>query len=218
VEREPEYGPAWSALATLHCHMYTFDVPQFDAPLETALRYARRGVSLEPGLQLARLILAYASFLSDDFEEFHQEAETALALNPNSPYARGTVGYFYAMIGEFDRGRALLDRAIAANPFHPRWFHLAYYAEHFRNREYDRALQEVEKHSPSQDYWARVLYIAVLGKLDRAADARLHIQRLVELKPDFVSRARELIVRSFKVESVIEELIDGIRRAGLEIP
>ena len=64
-EREPEYGPLWSALATLHGQMYTFDIAGLDRPLETALDYARRGVFLEPGSQLGRLILAYASQLAD---------------------------------------------------------------------------------------------------------------------------------------------------------
>ena len=39
----------------------------------------------------------------------------------------------------------------------------------------------------------------------------------MRLKPDFASRARELIRRSLKVEGVIDELIDGLRRGGLEM-
>ena len=36
AEREPDYGPVWSALATLHCQMYSFDAPGFENALETA--------------------------------------------------------------------------------------------------------------------------------------------------------------------------------------
>ena len=32
----------WSALATLYCHMYSFDVQSFDRPLETALAESRK--------------------------------------------------------------------------------------------------------------------------------------------------------------------------------
>lgn len=217
VEREPEYAPAWSALATLHCQMYSFDVAGFDNPLDTALSQARRSVILEPSSQLGRLILAYASYLADDFDEFHREIEMALGLNPNSPWAVGTAGYFYVMVGEFDRGRSLLDASILVNPFHPRWFHLAYYADDFHGKDYDRALLEVEKYRPSQSFWFHVLHIAVLGKLGRSPEARVHIEKLTESKPDFPGRARELLGRSVKVENLIDELVDGMRKAGLEI-
>jgi adenylate cyclase len=110
-EREPEYGPVWSALATLQCQMWTFDVPGFDDPLDTALEFARRGVFLEPGSQLARLILAYASHLADDDDGFREESETALALNPNSPYTVGAIGYMHVLRGELERGLGLLARA-----------------------------------------------------------------------------------------------------------
>ena len=217
VEKEPEYGPAWSALATLHCQMYTFDVSGFDLPLDTALKFARRGVFLEPGSQIGRLILAYASYLSDDLDSFHQEIEAALGLNPNSLYTVGSAGYLYVMVGEFERGLSLLDNAIMANPFYPMWFRAAYFMVHFHRREYDRALLEIEQYDPVQSFWSPALRVAVLGKLGRSSEAKVYIEKLVGLKPDFAPRARELIRRSLKVEGVIDELIDGLSRAGLEM-
>lgn len=218
VEREPEYGPAWSALATLHCHKWTFDVPGCGDALDTALRHARRGMSLEPNSQIGHLILAYASYLAEEYDDFHREAKTALALNPNSPYAVGTVGHFYVLTGEFSRGMALLDEAIRANPLHPHWFHQGYYVDAFRRREYDCALLEMEQYELTQGYWVDVLYAAALGKLGRTTEAAPHVEAIVQGKPDFAPRARELFRRSLKVESLIDDLIDGVRRAGLEVP
>jgi hypothetical protein len=34
-------------------------------------------------------------------------------------------------------------------------------------------------------------------------------------KPDFIGRARELIRRSLKIDAVVDDLIDGLRTAGL---
>lgn len=217
VEREPEYGPAWSALATLYCQMYTFDVSSFDGPLDTALQYARKGVFLEPGSQIGHLILAYASYLSDDLDSFHQEIETALGLNPNSLYTVGSAGYLHVMVGESERGLTLLDRAISANPFYPQWFHTAFFIAHFRRQEYDRALLEIQQYNSVESFWSPVLYVAVLGKLGRSSEAKTHIEELVRLKPDFASRAGEILRRTLKVEGLIDEMIDGLRRAGLEI-
>ena len=214
-EREREYGPVWSALASLHCQMYTFDTPGCADPLGTALEYARRGVFLEPGSQLARMILAYASYLAEDSESFHEESEIALALNPNSPYTVGAIGYFHAIQGDFDRGLALLDRAIAVCPCHPRWFHSGYVLRRILEHDYEGALTETTKHLPFIGYWDDVVQAAMLGKLGRKDEASQHVERVAQDKPDFCSRARELIGRALKIDPLIDDLLDGLRRAGM---
>jgi len=217
AEREPDYGPVWSALATLHCQMYTFDVPGFDHALDTALEYARRGVLLEPGSQLGRLILAYASHLGDDSESFADESQAALALNPNSPYTVGAVGYFHVLRGEVDTGLPLLDRAIAANPCHPAWFHAGLVIDHLLRGDYESALGETRKHHPFISFWDDVVLAAILGRLGRSDEASAHVERVTELKPDFAGRARELIRRSLKVDSLVDDLLEGLRAAGMRI-
>jgi adenylate cyclase len=217
VEHEPEFGPAWSALATLYCQMYTFDVPGFEVALETALQFARRGVSLEPGSQLGRLILAYTSYVADDDDSFHQEIETALALNPNSPYTVGAAGYMHSMRGEFEAGLPLLDRAIAVNPSHPNWFHSAHVVHYLVRQEYELALAESDRHSPHQSYFVPLVYAAMLGKLGRLADAKPHVEQLLAVKPDFPSRPFELLHRILKIDGLIDDMVDGLRQAGMPV-
>ncbi|MEJ2189349.1 MAG: hypothetical protein P8Y93_07985 [Acidobacteriota bacterium] len=216
AEREPDYGPVWSALATLHCQMYSFDAPGSENALETAQEYARKGVFLEPGSQLGRLILAYAGHLADDPDVFAQESETALALNPNSPYTVGAIGYFHVMRGSFVRGLPLLERAMAVNPCHPNWFHAGRVIHLISRRSYEEALAELEKHDPFFAFWLPVVRASILGNLGRLDEARTHLHQVREQKPDFASRARELFRRSLKVDSIIDDLIDGLRAAGLQ--
>jgi len=217
AEREPEYGPVWSALATLHCQMYSFDAPESEDALDTALEYARKGVSLEPGSQLGRMILAYACYLAEDSDGFLEESEVALNLNPNSPYIVGAIGFFHAHRGEMDRGLALLSRAISASPCHPAWFHAGFVIDHLLRRDYERALLETRKHHPFIIFWNDVVLASVLGTLGRIDEAQPCIERLIEQKPDFPTRARELIGRVLKIEPLTDELIDGLRRARLDV-
>lgn len=217
AEREPEYGPVWSALATLHCQMYSFDVPGFDDALETALEFSRKGVVLEPSSQLAHLILAYASVLADDSKSFHDEARTALELNPNSPYVVGAIGYCHILRGELDPGLPLLDRAIAMNPCHPTWFHSGHVIDHLLRSDYECALEETRKHFPFIDFWNDVMLAAMLGKLGRADEAGPHVERIAAQKPEFPGKARELFRRSLKIDPLIDDLIEGLHSAGMHI-
>ena len=54
---------------------------------------------------------------------------------------------------------------------------------------------------------------AYLGRVD---EARTHLHLVREQKPDFAPRARELLCRSLKIDAVVDDLIDGLRTAGLE--
>jgi len=215
VKREPEYGPTWSALADFYCDAYAFDTPNFDRPLENAMHYARRGASLEPGFQIGRRILAYALCLAGDRSEFEKEIKAALALNPNSTLTLGYAACCYTFFGEFTRGRSLMNKALEANPYYPSWFHLVSYFDHFRKGEYERALLEFEKYRLNENYWVHVLGIAALGKLNRAVEAKTYIEEINKLKPDFASRARELICRPIKVDTLSDDLIDGLCKGGL---
>jgi len=216
VEREPEYGPVWSALATLYCQMYVFDVPEFDDPLATGRAYANQGVVLEPGRQLSRVILAYASLIGDALDIFRTEAETALTLNPNNHYAVGTIGYMFVLVGEFERGRKLLAHATETNLFHPQWFHDGFYLDRYHHGDFEGALAALKPRS-KDDIWHAVMAAAVLGKLGRTDEAAYHAGVLKDIKPDFCTRGRELMGRTVKDASVIDEIVDGLRRAGLDV-
>jgi len=213
VVREPDYGPAWSALATLHCQMYIFDVPGLDDPLATGLAHAQRGVYLEPGRQLSRLILAYASLLADDLDTYSSEAETALSLNPNNPYAAGATGYMNVLAGEFERGCRLIDRAKAISPVRPHWFRHGYYFAQFGRGDYQGAFDALTPVGVA-DPWEPALYSAALGKLGRAEEASSTNAALRAWKPDFGRRAHELIQRAIKSPELVDDFMDGLRSAG----
>lgn len=217
-ELEPEYGPVWSALATLYCQSYIFDTPGSEKALETALEYAHRGVFLEPGSQLGRLILAYASHLADDSARFQEESEIAISLNPNSPYTLGSVGYIHVFRGERERGLALLERAIAASPCHPAWFRAGEIIDLLARGEHEQALSETLTHRPFRAHWDDAMVAALNGKLGRVDEARPHIEALLHQKPDLPKRVRELLRRSVKDEPLVDDVVDGLRRAGLPIP
>lgn len=214
---EPDYGPAWAALANLHAHAWALDLPGFDDPLATAFEYARRGAALAPESQLTRTILAYVYLLRGEHGRFAAEAEAALALNPSSPNFSGTIGYLFAHAGEYDRGARLLRRAISLNPCHPRWFHHGLYLIHFARREYELAHVEAEQVGHQVAFWDPVLRAAALGKLGRAVEAESSVQELRRIKPDFERRVREFLPRTGAPRELWEDFLDGLRKAGLQV-
>jgi adenylate cyclase len=214
VDREPDYGPAWSALSSLYSQAFIRDAPGFDDPLATGLDYASRGAALEPQRQGSRLVLAYALLLGDDLAAFREEADLTVALNPANPYATGTIGYMKILAGDFAEGRELLDHAMTAQPIHPQWFRHAVYLDHFQRADYEGALEAVRGHDET-GFWYLALVAAALGKLRRVDEAAPWLERLLAEKPDLPGRAEELISRSIKVQRLVEDILDGLGRCGM---
>ncbi len=214
AEREPNFGPVWSALAVLFCQMYAFGAPGFDDPLNIGLAHAQQGVALEPGRQSSLLILAYATLLSNDLESFKDKAAAALELNPSNPYATGTLGYQMVLAGDFEKGRELLDSSMELNPFHPHWFNHGVYLDCFRMGDFHGAAESISGFE-EVGFWHPALLVSALGKQGLKHEAAPHLRKLLATKPDFPERAKELLSRSLKVPDLVTEILDGLILGGM---
>jgi adenylate cyclase len=186
TNREPDYGPAWSALANLHAHAFLFGRPEIEVSLEEVGRFAERGAALAPMNQLSRTIRAFACLLVGDDDEFANEAEVALELNPHSGYHTGTIGYLLCCHGELDRGYELIRGAIASNPRHPKWFHHGCFFYHFLRGDFEDALRETRApgSSPGDEALAAIA-LARMGEVERARDL---MEAFVETAPRLAAR------------------------------
>jgi hypothetical protein len=89
--------------------------------------------------------------------------------------------------------------------------------DHLVRREHENALAETRAHRPFMSFWDDVMLAALLGQLGRIDEARPHVERVIDQKSDFAVRARELIRRSLKIDTVIDDLMEGLRLAGLPV-
>jgi adenylate cyclase len=217
VAEEPENGLAWSLLAHLHANNYALEYSRTDSSLDRATTMARKGVALDPGNQLAHLILAFVFFLRNERDSFFREAEIAFALNPNNPASISWVGWARALYGDWEPGLALLAKGMELNPHCPGWYYAAPYFDYFSKRSYPEALRAARQFNTPQLFWDPLLLAAALGQMGRELEAQAEVERLLALKPDFPSRASFLISLYAKSPSLIEAILDGLRKAGLKI-
>jgi adenylate cyclase len=217
VAEEPENGLAWSLLAHLHANNFALEYFQADTSIETAAAMARKGVALDPGSQLAHLILAFVFFLQNERDAFFREAEIAFALNPNNPASISWVGWARALYGDWEPGLAHLAKGMQLNPHCPGWYYAAPYFDYFRQGKYPEALEAARQFNTPQLFWDPLLLAAALGQMGREREARAEVDRLLALKPDFPIHGSVLIGLYAKTPSLIEAVLDGLRKAGLKI-
>jgi adenylate cyclase len=217
VTRESECGLAWSQLATLYCINYALQPSPLKTPFEKALVFVTKGVALDPQNQFVRVAKVNLHFLRKERDLFLLEAEKALALNPNSPFNIGYLGWALALYGEWDRGLAILGKGMELNPHYPGWFRMAPYCYFYHQSRYTEALQEAHHFQMPQFFWDPLMRAAALGQLGRDPEAAQALTELLAVKPDFPPQARFLIGCQVKSPSLVEGLLDGLRLAGLKI-
>ena len=220
VELDPDYADAWAVLANIYAQEHRFGFnprPELYDSYERSLTAAYRAVEIEPRNPTAQLMLANALFDRHDLAGFKAAGERAIALNPNDPDLLAHYGLRLVYIGEWERGVALVTKAIALNPEHPQWYldPIIYY--HYQTRDYERALMEAQRQGSPTTSGGALFRAMILGQLGRREEAQPLIDAALKLKPDVRERLFDM-ARIWNVpDPQIEHIADGLRKAGLAI-
>lgn len=217
--REPECSQVWTFLARLHATIFGIEVPGFDIVDSgvKAMRYAERGHGLSPDNQGAIMTLAYARMLHDEIEAARRDIDLAYRLNPDSLYLLDGIGYIMTLLGEWDRGPALIKKVIRLNPFYKPIVHYALWADCLRQRDFQKAFLETTSLRGEDLFWYPLTKAASLGLLDRIDEGRKYAIDLLRMKPDFRERGRRLIRKYAKFGDVVDPIIEGLNKVAVEI-
>jgi tetratricopeptide (TPR) repeat protein len=112
--------------------------------------------------------------------------------------------------------RACLEEAVRRDPgYADAWALLAFsYLDEYRYG-YPAALAEIERLTDAVGFWTLVLLAAIHGERDNQAEARVALERAKALNPNFLRDPWGGMRIHHFPEDLIEELIDGLRKAGL---
>ncbi|HZD08996.1 MAG TPA: hypothetical protein VE176_12150, partial [Candidatus Limnocylindrales bacterium] len=185
--------------------------------LGRALATAQRAVASAPTNHFAHAASAYVLFFQKNFPAFRSAAERALALNRMDSSTMAMLGLMFAYSGDWEYGVGVAEQAKQLNPHHPGWYHYLAVYDAYRRRDYHAALASALKVNMPGYYWPHATLAAVYGQLGEEQRARAALRELHALMPNFGEMARELY-RPWNDAEFIEHLLDGLRKAGLEIP
>jgi hypothetical protein len=121
-----------------------------------------------------------------------------------------------AYAGDWERGCALAEQARNLNPHHPGWYWFPSVFDAYRKRDY-RGAVDVALKVNMPGFWRTHLALAVAyGQLGEREAGRSAVRELLVLRPDFAATAREECGKWWE-PGLVEHLIEGLRKAGLEI-
>ncbi|HEX8028174.1 MAG TPA: hypothetical protein VF491_06930, partial [Vicinamibacterales bacterium] len=209
------HATLWSELANLYVLEHALWFNPLPDPLSRAVTAARRAIELDRSNQNGWLWLAIAHFFLRDAPAFEEAREHALRINPCNAEVLAWLGNITTGAGDFERGCALTERAMALNPAHPGWLHFAHFNRHFAGGEFRDALQAAKRVNMRDYFWMHYAIAAACGHLGLEAEGRAAAREMVRLAPflEHQDNVREFVTRWYWPEDLIESLLDGVRQS-----
>ena len=217
VQRAPTSSDCWAMLSILLTDGYVHGFDSQPDTLNLALKAARNAVASGPSNHKAYQALAWAQFFCKDFNASRVAAERTVALNPMDACAAVYMGQTIAFAGEWDRGCALITRAIELNSNHPGWYWYVPFLNAYRKAEYQEALNIALRIDMPGFPLASVALAAAYAQLGELEPAQKALRELLELRPDYPRVARQELEKVWD-SKVVEQLLDGLRKAGMAFP
>ena len=216
VQVAPGRADCWAMLSILYREEYTHGLNVLPDPLGRSIAAARRAVDASPSNHLAYHALASILYFRREFQAFRTAAERAIALNPIDGFTAAYLGFQIAYSGDWERGCALAERAIGLNPHHPGWYWFPLFFKAYRQRDYRGALAVAHKINMPRFWRTPFAFATAYGQLGEEEAARNAVRDLLAIRPDFAVVGRQ-VLRIFWDPELTEHLIEGLRKAGMEV-
>jgi hypothetical protein len=218
VQQSPGYAPAWAMLAILFREEYNHAFNVRPDSLGRAFAAARRATEAAPSNHLAHHALASVLFFKRELQGFRSEAQRAITLNPMDGFTFAYLGMLTAYAGDWERGCAWSEQARNLNPHHPGWYWFAPVFDAYRKGDYRGALEIAQRVNLPTFWRTNFALAAIYGQLRELEAARKAVVALLAVRPDFATAARAECQKWWQQPELVDHLLDGLRKAGMEIP
>ena len=212
IELDPDSPHAYSGLASFHIRMIRREL--YDSrrnPLNQVSELTRKALVLAGPSSTSHRDLGFVCLHERQFGQAKTHFERALALNPNDADLLADVAEFSCYLGGAKEAIELLKKAMRLNPNYPDWYSWSLAFALFTARQYDEALQVLEK---TLDTQSRRLLSVTYAQAGRLGQARAAAKEYLAVHPHFsIKRWAEL--EPYEIHADFWHYVQGLRKAGL---
>jgi len=185
--------------------------------MKEAADLAEKALQLDESLADTHVLLGNIYLMKGQYQQAMEAGERALALEPNGADVNALLGLMLRYLGRPDEAIRVLEKAIRLNPIPPPWY-LYNIGDAYRLA----GLQDMAIHSfktaleQNPDHFLSKVYLAATyGEAGERKEGQRLAAEVLQMNPKFSAEqyARRL---PYKNRNDIEQIIDGLRKAGLE--
>jgi len=216
VKQAPDQADAWAMLAIVYDTEFADEFNPRPNPLDRAMAAAQRAVDLAPTHALGYYALAFTYFFRKEMSSFRAAVEQAVTLNRMDGSVIGFLGLLLHHAGEVERGTQMVEAAMQLNPHYPPVFRVPAFLNAYFQGKYAEANEIAVRINMPGFFHAAAVRAAALGQLGQREAAQRAVQELLALRPGIATSVRRDYAKWWNPEQV-EHLLEGLRKAGLEI-
>ncbi|SFB73497.1 adenylate cyclase [Bosea sp. CRIB-10] len=216
----PAYSTGWAMLAYLYLDEDRFDLNRRGpAPSGTdrARQAAERAVELDRTNARALQALMTVLFFSRLPDAALEIGARALALNPNDTEILAEFGSRIAQAGDWKRGAAMMEEALARNPSQASYYTgLIAQAHHMMGND-ELAVEWIKRTDLPRFSIYHFVAALIFARAGLETERAESVDQFLTMRPRFFDNFEaELAMRNFTA-SDREKLVDGARRAGFPV-
>jgi adenylate cyclase len=216
IALDPAFAAAYAELAHAQFLAWYYGWTDHNFTLEPAAQAAKKAVALDQSLPRAYDRLAWVLAWRGKLGEAITAARQATVLDTNYASGYTTLAIMLGLGGETDEAIKTADIAMRLDPYSFAAAH-ARASAHFVAHDYEQAIVDYRASlALNPDYGVVHQFLAATyGLLGYEEEARAEATQVLRLTPDF---ARGIMRTPFSDHAVRTRLLEGLRKAGLDVP
>jgi tetratricopeptide (TPR) repeat protein len=222
VRRDPSRPDAWAMLAFAHLdeyRWYGFGPRYREAEaLDQALAAAGRAKELDRDSYVTLSAYAAVQFYRGELDDAEAVQRRAVTLNPHNPELLAQLGWRIAFTRDWDEGIAMVRQAIERSRATDGWYFLLLAFDGYRRGDCAATLADVARMGGTFFFLSPALVAMCQAELGNREAARRALDEALALDPTFAKDPRGAYRLHQVPESLIDQFMDGLRKAGLEDP
>lgn len=179
--------------------------------LDRAAALADDAVAQEPYSARSHFARFLVRFAEQRYADAFESAEIALKLNPNSVDVAASIGAARILRGDFEQGKALMDRASRFSEALPGWYDIYYFVEAYMRGDFAEAERRAARRALARfplGIVAKMLIAARSGNQEQVARWSTQLKKNYPLFADNLDRA--LTVHGMH-ESICARILEDLR-------
>ena len=216
IRANPEYARAWALLAYIYADEYRFFYNTRPDARQRCLNAARMAVELDPDDALSHQAVSIALFGDGQVEAALTAARAAIDLNPHNHVALMQLGYRTFATGRWEEAAQIVNEAVTKTVSPPGWYPWVVALLRVREGDYETARVLAESETIPQFALFEATRAAIYGQLGKTGLAELSLDRTRQLDPQFDSRALEWFTVQRFPDDLLNPIVEGLRKAGLQ--
>jgi TolB-like protein/class 3 adenylate cyclase/tetratricopeptide (TPR) repeat protein len=225
TELDPGFAQAFSMLGFALCLQVILSYT--DDPLETlqqALQFGNTAITLDDREAMGHFAVGRVRVLLGEYDIAVAELRTSIDLNPSSAVAHMVLGMALWLTGQFEQAVAATDTAIRLSPRDPyAWGFYTYRGlARFSLGDHEAAVEDARRaiQDPAASFWPHALMASALALLDRSREAKIALNNLMNVRPDFTVDTAPAALSPLDPEALRPQFkmwVEGLQKAGLDI-